>query len=151
MMQVTVGCGKVCLFYVGGCAEFTTQDGGVPRWEFFIGDRPHHPGPDKHGRRPPIAQVGTPCVSLHQSSAPLPRGDLSVTGQTAAREGHLAAPQAVLTWLIATELSLSWRVLCASIPALHWYLPLPASLCSWQCPKSIFVFSEWHQLSTRLR
>ena len=56
-MQVTVGCGKVCLFYVGGCAEFTTQDGGVPRWEFFIGDRPHHSGPDKHGRRPPIAQV----------------------------------------------------------------------------------------------
>ena len=61
-MQVTVGCGKVCLFYVGGCAEFTTQDGGVPRWEFFIGDRPHHPGPDKHGRRPPIAQV---CQSQH--------------------------------------------------------------------------------------
>lgn len=69
MMQVTVGCGKVCLFYVGGCAEFTTQDGGVPRWEFFIGDRPHHPGPDKHGRRPPIAQVGPPCICLQQSSA----------------------------------------------------------------------------------
>ena len=59
MLQVTVGCGKVCLFYVGGCAEFTTQDGGVPRWEFFIGDRPHHPEPDKHGRRPPIAQAGS--------------------------------------------------------------------------------------------
>lgn len=59
LIQVTVGCGKVCLFYVGGCAEFTTQDGGVPRWEFFIGDRPHHPEPDKHGRRPPIAQVQT--------------------------------------------------------------------------------------------
>ncbi|KAL0052814.1 hypothetical protein WJX82_008196 [Trebouxia sp. C0006] len=58
-LKVTVGCGKVCLFYVGGCAEFTTQDGGVPRWEFFIGDRPHHPGPDKHGRRPPIAQIGS--------------------------------------------------------------------------------------------
>ena len=69
MLQVTVGCGKVCLFYVGGCAEFTTQDGGVPRWEFFIGDRPHHPGPDKHGRRPPIAQVQPPCICLQQSSA----------------------------------------------------------------------------------
>ncbi|KAL3159729.1 hypothetical protein ABBQ38_010135 [Trebouxia sp. C0009 RCD-2024] len=58
-LKVTVGCGKVCLFYVGGCTEFPTQDGGVPRWEFFIGDRPHHPGPDKHGRRPPIAQIGS--------------------------------------------------------------------------------------------
>ena len=55
-LQVTVGCGKVCLFYVGGCAE-STMDGGVPRWEFFIGDRPHHPEPDADGRRPPIAQV----------------------------------------------------------------------------------------------
>ena len=69
MLQVTVGCGKVCLFYVGGCAEFTTQDGGVPRWEFFIGDRPHHPGPDKHGRRPPIAQVPPSCICLQQSTA----------------------------------------------------------------------------------
>lgn len=62
-----MGCGKVCLFYVGGCTEFPTQDGGVPRWEFFIGDRPHHPGPDKHGRRPPIAQVGL----LHLPSSQL--------------------------------------------------------------------------------
>ena len=69
MLQVTVGCGKVCLFYVGGCAEFTTQDGGVPRWEFFIGDRPHHPGPDKHGHRPPIAQVGPlHCLTCFYSS-----------------------------------------------------------------------------------
>ena len=57
-LQVTVGCGEVCVFHAGGYNESSNQENsGVPRWEFFIGDRPHAPPVDKSGRRPPIEQV----------------------------------------------------------------------------------------------
>ena len=35
------------------------ESAGVPRWEFFIGDRPHAPQRDKGSRRQPIEQIGT--------------------------------------------------------------------------------------------
>ena len=57
-LQVTVGCGEVCVFHAGGYNESSNQENsGVPRWEFFIGDRPHAPPVDKSGMRPPIEQV----------------------------------------------------------------------------------------------
>jgi hypothetical protein len=37
-MQVSVGCGTVCAFHVGGTAE---TESSLGRWEFFIGDHPH--------------------------------------------------------------------------------------------------------------
>ena len=46
LMQVTVGCGRVCIFHVGGALEGAVDDPkSVRRWEFFIGDSPHTTGP----------------------------------------------------------------------------------------------------------
>ena len=65
-LQVTVGCGEVCVFHAGGYNESSNQENsGVPRWEFFIGDRPHAPPVDKSGMRPPIEQVS--CKGLKPS------------------------------------------------------------------------------------
>lgn len=40
-----VGCGKVCVFHVGGTVEATMNDRkAIQRWEFFIGDEPYCTG-----------------------------------------------------------------------------------------------------------
>ena len=60
LLQITLGAGTVCVFHVGGFMETSSQESaGVPRWEFFIGDRPHAPQRDKGSRRQPIEQIGT--------------------------------------------------------------------------------------------
>ena len=69
-MQVMVAAGTVCVFHVGGCrhsrpatARSAGASGaaagavGVPRWEFFIGDRPHTGPADAQGRRQPMVQI----------------------------------------------------------------------------------------------
>ena len=48
----------------------------VPRWELFMGDRPHCMGPDEQGLRPPIQQI-----ALAESSA-LP-GDVILSREVA--------------------------------------------------------------------
>ena len=37
---MAVGCGTVCVFHVGGCAQADTAES---RWDFFLGDMPHAP------------------------------------------------------------------------------------------------------------
>ena len=60
LLQITLGAGTVCVYHVGGFMETSSQESaGVPRWEFFIGDRPHAPPRDKGSRRQPIEQIGT--------------------------------------------------------------------------------------------
>ena len=48
----------------------------MPRWELFMGDRPHCLGPDEQGLRPPIQQI-----ALAESSA-LP-GDVILSREAA--------------------------------------------------------------------
>ena len=54
--QVTVGCGTVCVFHVGGVLTSMAKD-AVPRWELFIADRPHAEELDGNGRRQPFCQI----------------------------------------------------------------------------------------------
>lgn len=40
-----VGCGKICIFHVGGAMEgMLTDQKAIQRWEYFIGDEPHAAG-----------------------------------------------------------------------------------------------------------
>ncbi len=59
-LQIMVASGTVCVFHVGGCHEVAAGShsaAGVPRWEFFIGDRPHTSAADEAGVRQPMAQI----------------------------------------------------------------------------------------------
>jgi len=58
-----VAAGTVCVFHVGGYQGAPAdnvpgeQPTAVPRWEFFIGDRPHAARSDATGARQPMAQI----------------------------------------------------------------------------------------------
>lgn len=58
-MQVSVGCGSVCTFHVGGAPKGEASGG---RWEFFIGDRPHCTSvsiDDPAAERQPMQQISS--------------------------------------------------------------------------------------------
>ena len=73
--QVTVGCGTVCVFHVGGYTTSLARD-AVPRWEFFIADCPHAEPLDDRGRRQPFDQIA-------QSEALAMPGDVIVSQEVA--------------------------------------------------------------------
>eukprot|EP00803_Ostreobium_quekettii_P001954 evm.model.scf_1325.5 EVM.evm.TU.scf_1325.5 scf_1325:35935-41194(+) len=61
-LKVMAGAGSIFVFRVGGQLETSVVEGSdewenIPRWEIFIGDRPHYPGRDNNGHRPPIQQI----------------------------------------------------------------------------------------------
>lgn len=55
-MQVSVGCGTICVFHVGGFHTDRSKD-ALPRWELFVADRPHAEELDEQGRRQPFLQI----------------------------------------------------------------------------------------------
>lgn len=75
LWQVTVGCGTVCVFHVGGFKTSLEQD-AVPRWEFFIGDSPHSEGLGPNNRRQPFDQIS-------QSESLAMPGDVIVSREVA--------------------------------------------------------------------
>ncbi|KAG2496536.1 hypothetical protein HYH03_005360 [Edaphochlamys debaryana] len=58
-LKVMTSAGSVCVFHVGGGVDEVTDPTlpEVPRWEFFIGDRPLAPELDSNQRRRCISQV----------------------------------------------------------------------------------------------
>ncbi|GFH21267.1 predicted protein, partial [Haematococcus lacustris] len=58
-LKIMISAGSVCVFHVGGDLDEVTDPTvpEVPRWEYFIGDRPLAPLRDELGRRRCIAQL----------------------------------------------------------------------------------------------
>jgi len=58
-LKIMVSAGTVCVFHMGGNVDEVTDPTvpEVPRWEYFIGDRPLAPCVDAHQRRGCIAQL----------------------------------------------------------------------------------------------
>ena len=72
MVQIMVATGSICMFHVGGCREKALcgrSEDSVPRWEFFMGDRPHAPATDAQGRRQPMVQLAA-ADRIVQSGVP---------------------------------------------------------------------------------
>ena len=60
MSQVMVGTGRVCVYRVGGIEESSRYDSEVlPRWELFIGDKPHEQCDEELKLRPPMQQIAS--------------------------------------------------------------------------------------------
>lgn len=85
-LKVLLSAGEVCAFHVGGGLEASHRGGAgraSPRWEYFLGDRPHCGGTDAAGRRPPMAQL----AAVEEAAQP---GEAMLSWEAAALLGDAA-------------------------------------------------------------
>jgi hypothetical protein len=86
MVQIMVATGSICMFHVGGCREKAlcgSSEDSVPRWEFFMGDRPHAPAVDAHGKHQPMVQLAAAdCIVQSGSLCSKLCGAASIAGST---------------------------------------------------------------------
>lgn len=121
-----IGAGTVCIFHVGGFVETNAdRGGGVPRWEFFIGDRPHVPELDSEGKRQPLTQIAEVDVHANPGDVILSWEVVALIGEKCSLEILEDKSARLISIMDATKVLL-WTLIqpflsCCHVLELIWF------------------------------